>query len=132
MNRAIRRALAILAALLVLGIVVLANLGLIHDLLPFLQKTPHLDKAGHFCLMGGLALLTNYAMHGRRIRLLGREPYLGSLLVFTCVLLEELSQIFIATRSFDFADLAADTLGILVLGAIGGRLGSRHCLPHAG
>ena len=118
------RFLAILGTLFVVWVVVLANLGLINDYFPFIQSTPFFDKAGHFCLMGGLAFLVNLTLQGRRFRLLGLSIYLGSMIVLICVAAEELSQAFISTRSFDLSDLAADSLGIFILGALGGRLGA--------
>jgi VanZ family protein len=123
------RILATLAIAFVLWIVVLANRGVLYDYLPFIQNIPLLDKAGHFCLMGGVAFFVNLALRGQRLQVLGRDCFLGSLLVFACVLLEELSQIFIATRNFDLVDLLADGLGILVLGTLGGRLGARAPVP---
>ena len=74
--------------------------------------------------MGGLAFLVNLTLQGRRFRLLGLSIYLGSMIVLICVAAEELSQAFISTRSFDLSDLAADSLGIFILGALGGRLGA--------
>ena len=118
------RFLAILATLFVVWVVVLANFGLVNDYFPFIQSTPFFDKVGHFCLMGGLAFVVNLALQGRRFRLLGLSIYLGSMIVLICVAAEELSQAFISTRSFDLSDLAADSLGIFILGALGGRLGA--------
>jgi VanZ family protein len=76
----------------------------------FLDAIPYGDKLGHVLLMGTLCLLLNLAL---RCRTVGRV-LLGSVIIAVIVLGEELSQIFIATRTFDFGDLLADSVGILL------------------
>ena len=76
----------------------------------FLDAVPYGDKVGHILLMRTLCLLLNLAL---RCRMIGRV-LLGSVIISVVVLGEELSQIFIATRTFDFGDLLADAIGILL------------------
>lgn len=78
----------------------------------FLNHIPYGDKLGHVLLMGTLCLLLNLALGCRRLdRLL-----LGSVIVAVFVLCEEISQIFIQSRTFDLMDLMADAIGILIAG----------------
>ena len=80
---------------------------------------PHGDKVAHFLLMGTLSFLVNLALHGRTIHLHPSRPMLlGTLAVTLIVLLEELSQIFLPSRTFSLADLTADFLGIFLFGRL--------------
>ena len=105
--------------------VALANVGLIYKVFPFAKFIPGQDKTGHFILMGIMAFLANLSLRGRWVECCRVRLYLGSLIVLICVVTEESSQIFLATRGFDLGDLAADLLGILILGNIGGRMGQK-------
>lgn len=81
------------------------------------------DKYGHFFLFGFLTLLLNGALNRRVIGVKYFKIYLGTLLVSTFVVLEELSQAFFPRRTLDAKDLLADALGILVFSLIGYFLG---------
>lgn len=74
------------------------------------------DKAGHFFLIGGMAFFLNAALGCRRVDWMGTRWLTGSLVVATVFTLEEISQIWIPSRHFDFGDLAADFAGILLFG----------------
>ena len=105
--------------------VALANTGLVYKVFPFITSIPGEDKTGHFALMGSMAFLANLSLRGRWVECCRVRLYFGSLIVLICVVAEESSQIFLATRGFDLGDLAADLLGILILGNIGGRMGQK-------
>ena len=105
--------------------VALANVGLVYKVFPFITSIPGEDKTGHFVLMGSMAFLANLSLRGRCFECCRVRLYLGSLIVLTCAVVEESSQVFMATRAFDLGDLAADLLGILILGNIGGRMGQK-------
>jgi VanZ family protein len=82
------------------------------------QLIPAGDKCGHFVLFGSLAFLANAAMNGARFQLGSFTILKGSLFVLIPTVLEEFSQIFVSTRSFDLFDLAADFLGIFLGGLV--------------
>ena len=103
-------------------VVVLANVGLVYEVFPFVKFVPGQDKTGHFILMGIMAFLANLSLRGRWVECYRVRLYLGSLVVLICVVAEESSQLLMATRGFDLGALAADLLGILILGNIGGRM----------
>ncbi|HXG84205.1 MAG TPA: VanZ family protein [Pyrinomonadaceae bacterium] len=85
-------------------------------LLDFVGKISYGDKIGHFILTGTLSFLVNSALEAKTFGV-GKYSYLsGSLIVSIIVSLEEFSQIFIAGRSFDLSDLAADYSGIFIFG----------------
>jgi len=103
---------------IILLIIAIANHSAYSGLLTFVHAIPYGDKIGHFVLIGVLALVVNLGWQCATFQW-GRIKILkGSLVVFICVVLEEFSQLFIATRTFDIGDLMADVLGIVVLGSL--------------
>ncbi len=109
--------LALYAA--VLGVIlVAANLGGTHEVFHLVTSVPGGDKLGHFVLMGVLAALVDLALRRRDV---GRVP-LGPAVVLALVTLEEVSQRWMSTRTFDLLDLAADVAGIVAFTALGRAL----------
>jgi len=97
----------------ILWIIYLANTGQNSVFFNFVASIPYGDKLGHFCLFGLLTLAANFTFKLRSFQLLSIDIYLGSILVLLFVVIEELSQYFIATRTLDVLDLSADFLGII-------------------
>ena len=112
------KSLTAIYILLLAGIILLADFRGTQYLLDFVGNIPFGDKIGHFCLMGMLSFLVNSALNVRTIRFWTLNYLLGSLIVLAIVTLEEISQIFISGRSFDFGDLTFDFLGIFVFGEL--------------
>ena len=96
---------------------------------------PYGDKMAHALLYGMMALLLNYALGFRRVLLpqhlpfvhkikafssfifkgaLANAPYTGSIIVLTFATLEECSQYYIPSRTFDLWDLEADFVGVIL------------------
>jgi len=104
--------LAILFGFFIIGIIVIADLGML-DILGFINKIPYGDKAGHFILYGILTLLIDLA-------LIRSHPHLNrSMVVFRVALilailigLEEFSQRYFPDRTFDLVDLTFSYLGV--------------------
>ena len=117
----------IAAAFLIL-IIIWADRGMLPEVIVNLYAFPNGDKVGHFLLMGGVSFCANLACAARRIHLRFWNPLLGSLLVTLAVTLEEFSQQFFTTRTFDLLDLAASLAGIWLLGQVAAWLiaHSRH------
>ncbi len=80
----------------------------------WITTIPFGDKIGHVGLFGTLAYLSNFALKLRQISLAKFNVYLGTLLVFSFALIEEISQLFFPQRTFDWFDLLAGVLGIFV------------------
>lgn len=93
-------------------IIYLADSSRTNAVFRFIQNHRGMDKLGHFVLIGGLAGLLEYSLRGR----LWRGLPLGSLLVAVGCTVEELTQAFIPSRSFDLLDLAANFAGICFFG----------------
>jgi len=103
---------AVYIALIIL-IIFLANSGALHSVIKPLQKIPYFDKWGHFFLVGMLAFVVNIALSLRTIKFLKFKILLGSLIVVVIMTLEEFSQAFVSSRTFDLIDLTADYVGII-------------------
>ena len=104
------RVLTLLYGLTLILLVVVADRGSL--VTSYLAGLPAGDKVGHFVLMGLMAYLLNSSLGGKEVRWRRVAVLKGSLLVAILVVLEEFSQIWIAHRSFEPADLAADFAGI--------------------
>ena len=101
---------------LLVAIIAAANRGVLP--LTFLLRHPGSDKLGHFLFMGLLSLLVNMSLGGLcPHRFTVPRGCLGlSLLVG----LEELTQLWLRHRAFEWADLVADVAGIVAFGALAG------------
>ena len=97
----------------ILWVIYLANTGQNSVFFQFVASIPYGDKLGHFCLFGLLTLATNLAFRFKSFKLFSIELFLGTILVFSFVVIEEFSQYFIPNRSFDLMDLSADFVGIV-------------------
>ena len=110
--------------LLVVYIFILAVIIFLADrrgtryLLNFVGNIPYGDKLGHFLLMGGFSFLLNLVLNARTFRIWKFSYLLGSLIVLVIVTIEELSQMFVAGRTFDWSDLVFDFLGIFIFGEL--------------
>lgn len=103
-------------ALLIGVIVWLANDGGFAHTFRWWRSLPGADKLGHFLLMGGFAFTLNLALGMRQFTFTHRRWLGGSAIVAVIVVLEEISQAWVPSRTFDLLDLTFDFLGILFFG----------------
>ncbi|KGJ96014.1 VanZ family protein [Colwellia psychrerythraea] len=96
----------------ILWVIYLANTGQHSIFFQIIAGMPYGDKLGHFCLFGVLTLATNLAFKFKSFNFYSMQLFLGTILVFSFVVIEEFSQYFIPNRSFDLIDLSADFIGI--------------------
>ena len=91
----------------------------------FVGHIPCGDKICHILLYGMMAFLLNYGLGFRRVGILAHlgglenPPYrwnmpLGSLIILIFATLEECSQYYIPSRTFDLWDLGADFVGVVL------------------
>lgn len=99
-------------------IIFIANRRGTRFLLDFVGIIPYGDKLGHFLLMGGFSFLLNLVLNARTFRIWKFNYLLGSLIVLVVVTIEEISQIFVSGRTFDWSDLVFDFLGIFIFGEL--------------
>lgn len=74
------------------------------------EHLPYGDKIMHALLYGVMAMLLNYGLGYRQI---GRLQ-LGAVMVLSFAIIEECTQYYIPTRSFDLLDMLADLVGVMV------------------
>ena len=107
--------------LLVVALVVVADRGGGPGLFPGFYNRPGMDKLGHMVLMGTLAYLVNRSVRTARPEWAGaRWLSKATVVVLVLVTLEEFSQMWLPHRTFEWWDLAADYVGILVFGGLSG------------
>jgi polysaccharide biosynthesis protein VpsQ len=104
--------------LFVVGIIVADDLGRLQTIIHWVGSFPLGDKWGHFIMIGTLTFLLNHALDGRMLKIGGRKVLLGCAVVTVGMTLEEFSQIWIPSRTFDLVDLSANYLGICLAGWI--------------
>jgi polysaccharide biosynthesis protein VpsQ len=97
-----------------LGLVALADSGHARRLFAMAHLIPWGDKLGHFLLMGTLSFLANLYLRAETMRFGGVRWFKGSAIVMSLVTLEECSQVFFRSRTFDLVDLAADAVGVWI------------------
>ena len=114
----IRRAKIVLVVLVVflVALVALADSGHGQRLFRLARQIPAGDKAGHCVLFGALSFLVNLILRAATLNLGRIAIRKGSTIVMSIVTLEEFSQLFFRSRTFDLGDLAADLAGICVCG----------------
>jgi VanZ family protein len=104
--------LAVCFAIFIIGIIILADLGML-GILKFLNRIPYADKAGHFLLYGILTLFLDLALFRAHPNL---SPNLlafrVALILVLFIGLEEASQQYFPSRSFDLLDLTFSYLGV--------------------
>jgi hypothetical protein len=80
---------------------------------------PYGDKIMHGILYGTMALFLNYGLNYRSFKTL----QMGGIIVLFFAILEEISQYWIPSRTFDLGDLLADFVGVVLFSLI--RWGKR-------
>jgi len=103
----------------ILYIIFLADSADYNFAFQFVGHIKYGDKIAHTLLYGVMALLLNYGLGFRvyQVKLLHFIPLklqIGSMAVFIFAFLEELSQYYIPSRTFDMGDLLADLIGIVI------------------
>lgn len=104
---------AVLFALFIVAVIFLADSGRL-GILRFVNGIPFGDKLGHFLLFGVLTLFIDLAIFRSRPDLSPRLTALRVALTLALIIgLEEFSQRYFASRSFDLVDLTFSYLGVI-------------------
>ena len=111
---------ALLFLFFILLIIVAADAGVLASYLGFIYDFPGGDKVGHFVLYGILSFLMARAFP-RPVRLGRISAPIVTLILLAFAALEEYSQNFFATRTYDLVDLTFSFLGILAGAWLAGR-----------
>jgi VanZ family protein len=111
--------LAILFTLFILLVIVLADTGQLAQYVGFVYEVPWGDKAGHFILYGILTLLLNLALFRALPHRSPKRVAAGCGLILALLIgLEEFSQQYFASRTFDLVDLACSYAGVICFSAL--------------
>jgi len=84
-------------------------------LFSFVKHVPGSDWTGHFLVFGLLAAAMNQALDFRRASIFATTIPVGSLIAFLIAVIDEFSQLWIQSRTFDLTDLLFDFAGIVVV-----------------
>lgn len=109
---------AVLFFMFIAWIIFLADSGSSSIFFDFIRTLLYGDKFGHAGLFGLLTVLSIVAFKFKSFGVGKVKVYYGFVLVLLFAVVEELSQIFFPSRTFDLADLAADMAGMFVAVAI--------------
>jgi polysaccharide biosynthesis protein VpsQ len=112
MHRVIQ-AIAVCFFLFILWIIYLANTGGKSIFFELVGSVPYGDKLGHIGLFGCLTLLAILGSKFRTFSCGKIDIYYGAVVVIIFVLVEEISQAYLPSRTFEFVDLIADSIGII-------------------
>ena len=123
--------LAGLWLILIGGVIACADLGGLRGFLRWINSLPFGDKAGHVFLIGTMAHLLNRALFNRIVKIGPVRCQLGGLIVAILMTIEEFTQIWIPSRTFDWGDLAANYSGILAAEWLARRAMTRKSLMTA-
>ena len=110
--------LAVFFTLFIAFIVIEANSGRMPAFIKQLYDFPGGDLAGHFILMGIMSFLIVSAFASGRGVSAPRVVIRASLVIAILVAIEEISQLFLANRTFSWLDLGFSQLGIICAGAL--------------
>jgi VanZ family protein len=111
MRNLVFRWIAVGFAIFLVLIIILADYRHLPSFITMFYAFPYGDRIGHFALFGLLSFLLCMAFPIPSIRALkGNIPVLTLALAFF-IIAEEVSQCFISTRTFSWADLAASLAG---------------------
>jgi polysaccharide biosynthesis protein VpsQ len=102
--------------LLIVSIIVANDFGRLRSIINLVTAMPSGDKCGHAIFIGTLAFLLNYALAGQMVKIGRRKILWGCVIVAVAITAEEISQIWIPSRTFDLGDLAANYFGITLAG----------------
>ena len=75
---------------------------------------PYGDKVMHGVLYGVMALFLNFGLNYRNFKFLGFNLQVGAVIVLLFATLEEISQYWLPSRTFDLGDLLADFVGVVL------------------
>lgn len=98
----------------IIWIIIQADLGIDNPFVSLVHQIPWGDKIGHIFVFACLTFFLNYALSYASFRLLKIKLLIGSILILCFALIEELTQLFFVSRTFDFRDILSDLLGILL------------------
>lgn len=96
--------------------------GYLTEVIQRIKVIPYYDKYCHFILFGLAALAANVVTNYRSFSIKRVRLFWGSSLLCVLVLAEEISQMYLPNRTFDWFDLMADAFGIAVFSYVSWKI----------
>jgi VanZ family protein len=106
------KTLAYLFIILVIFTMLSATFQWTNPIIELIKGFKYGDKFAHLILIGTLAYCVNYLLKFRIIKRFNQNLLVGTIAITIFITLEECSQIWISTRTFDLIDLSANYIGI--------------------
>jgi len=79
---------------------------------------PYGDKFMHGTLYGLMVLLLNYGLNFKSKKFFGFNMQIGAMIVLAFATIEEITQYWLPSRTFDLLDLLADFVGVVLFSFI--------------
>jgi hypothetical protein len=79
-----------------------------------LGDIPYGDKIGHIVLYGAMAWFLNFGLKFKSYKIMGFNMQLGALIVLAFAIMEEGTQYYIPSRTFDLYDVLGDFIGVVL------------------
>lgn len=117
------KAFSVIFLAFILVVIVLADVGELPLLIRALYRFPYGDKVGHFILFGLLNFFLTQAFLSSKSN--PRRKWVAvsiGLLLALFIAIEEWSQQFFLTRTFDLFDLVAGWLGLVIGGGVAWKI----------
>ena len=111
----LKRILTISYIFFIIWIVLCANFDWPNPILQSVKKIMFYDKIGHILLLGLLTFMVNWMFNWKTLPILKKKWLGASVIIFIIATIDEFSQLFINTRSFDLIDLMFNYLGIVII-----------------
>jgi VanZ family protein len=108
-------------------IIIQANHGNSSIFFELVNSIPFGDKLGHFILYGALSILTTIAFNYKYWLVMSYRIPIGAIIVLVIAIVEEISQIFLSTRTFDMVDITADIIGVFIFTGLLSKFRSANC-----
>jgi VanZ family protein len=119
------KVLTVLFAIFIIIVIVLADMGRL-GFLGALYDFPYGDKVGHFTLFGILGFLVILTiLRSRRFADPKRVAIYWTLLLALLITVEEVSQMYIASRTFDLLDLSFSYAGTVMGACLAGGVAQK-------
>lgn len=100
--------------ILIIYIIFLADTANYNFAFRLIGDIPYGDKFMHFLLYGIMAFLLNHGFNYKSYKTFSCDYQVGATIVFLFASIEEFSQFFIASRTFDSDDILADLFGVIL------------------
>ncbi|WP_440906190.1 VanZ family protein [Catenovulum sp. SX2] len=98
----------------IVWVIAAANSGANLILFQLVAGLPYGDKLGHFVIFLLITICAELLLKSRRWNFGRMQISAPSILVASFVILEEFSQLFIDNRTFDWLDLIASLVGVII------------------